>query len=259
MIALALLWSLAQPPDAAGEVRSPEQVQADTQLRSPEQVQADPAAMPTTNGDARPAAPPNPGARPSEGVYAVGSGPLAPLPPPPAPVPASTIPKLDWRGNLWLSLRISVTGPLGGRGPAKPAVVGVGGMVEAGWRINQIAGLGTSLARQPHEQIRYEVLEGTVLQRGWQSTWDVAFVRLFAPVPGRVDPFLDLGGGLVFVESAVEGSPLALGGSTRASVGFDAWITKHFSLGLGLLYRASFVDGSIGHSLQGLLDISGHW
>lgn len=259
-------WCLLQPPeaspaspDAPERVPSPEQVQSDPAMRTPEQVRDEPAAIPTTNTDAPRSTPPNPSARPSEGVYAVGSGPLAPLPPPPPAVPASTIPKLDWRGHLWLALRVNVSGPLGGTSPAKPSVVGVGVLVEGGWRINQIAALGTSLGRQPHEQVRTEVDVGTILQRGWQSTWDVALLRLFPPVRGRVDPFVDLGGGVVFIEPALEQRPLGIGGSTRVSVGIDAWITKNISIGLGLLHRANFVEGTFGHSLQGLIDISGHW
>lgn len=240
------------------EVRAPEQVEAEAELRTPEQVRDAPAPIPQTSPTPT-APPPDPKAHPSEGVYAVGSGPLAPLPPPPPPVPASAIPKFDWRGRMWLAIRLSVTGPIAGSYPAKPSVVALGGLIEGGWRINQIAALGTSLGRQPHERIQFATVDATIIQRGTMSTWDIAFIRLFAPVRGRVDPFLDLGGGLAFLEPAREGLPLALGGSVRASLGFDAWIAKNLSLGVAGLYRATLVDASVGHTLQGIVDLSVHF
>ena len=88
---------------------------------------------------------------------------------------------------------------------------------------------------------------------------DFAFVRLFAPVRGRVDPFVDLGGGMVFLESARPGLPLDVGGSLRASVGFDAWLTKTITLGISGLYRAVFVGDSIGHTIQGAVELAVHF
>jgi len=246
------------------EVRAPEQVQSDAErgaaaLPTPEQVRDNAGERPTSAGGDPFAPPPNPKAHPSEGVYAVGSGPIAPLPAPPPPVPISTIPKLDWRGTAWLSFRLTVTGPIGGAYPAKPSVVSLGGAVEGGWRINQLVGVGIGLARQPNEIIRQTVLDQTVVRRGNMNVWDFAFVRLFAPVRGRVDPFVDLGGGMVFLESARPGLPLDVGGSLRASVGFDAWLTKTITLGISGLYRAVFVGDSIGHTIQGAVELAVHF
>ncbi|MFV8756417.1 hypothetical protein ACNOYE_38200 [Nannocystaceae bacterium ST9] len=271
---MRLLFVLAGPPelpadpppdpDAPIEVRAPEQVQQDVEqgegtIATPEQVREQAAGKPIAEGGDPLATPPNPKAHPSEGVYAVGSGPVAPLPPPPPPVPSSAIQKFDWRGVMWLSVRLTVTGPLGGNYPARTGVVALGGGLEGGWRINQIAGLGLGLYRQPHEVIKTRAFEETVLRRGTMSNWDVAFLRLFAPVRGRVDPYVDLGGGLAFLEPAREGEPLDIGGTLRAGLGFDAWIAKNLTFGVSGLYRASFMSDSIGHAVQGAIDLSVHW
>src|SRR5689334_8735934 len=77
-----------------------------------------------------PAQPPDPRARPSEGVYAVGSSGVAPLPPAPPPVDPSTIPRSDWRGVGWVAARLVVTGPIYGEVPGRPTVISLGGAIE---------------------------------------------------------------------------------------------------------------------------------
>jgi hypothetical protein len=257
MIAWLTCLSLFGPPELPSEPSSPAEAPIEVEP-APEPAPLAPAA-PTPEGDPA-ASPPSPQARPSEGVYAVGSGPVTPLPPPPPPVPASAIPKFDWRGVMWLSVRLTVTGPIAGNYPARPSVVSLGGAVEGGWRINQIAALGLGLARQPHEVIRQTGPgDVTTVRRGTMTVWDVAFVRLFAPVRGRVDPFLDVGGGMAFLEPAREGEPLEIAGTARGSVGIDVWVSKNLTLGVSGLYRAAFLRESIGHSVQGAIEIAVHW
>jgi hypothetical protein len=79
------------------------------------------------------------------------------------------------------------------------------------------------------------------------TAWDIAFVRLFAPVPGRVDPYIDVGGGLAFFDPARDRASIA-GGTVRASIGLDAWITRQLTLGLAGIYRVNFVDETVGHA-----------
>jgi hypothetical protein len=244
-----------EPPAAADAPAE----DAPIEIRAPEEVREDVANVPPAAGGDPFATPPNPQAHPSEGVYAVGSGPVAPLPPSPPPVPASAIPKLDWRGIMWLSIRLTVTGPIGGDYPARAGVVSVGGAFEGGWRINQIAALGMGLSRQPHEVIRQTSLEQTLVLRGTMTVWDAAFIRLFAPVRGRVDPFIDLGGGMAFLEPAREGERLDVGGTVRGSLGFDVWLAKNLTFGVSGMYRAAFMRESVGHSIQGALEIAAHW
>ena len=92
------------------------------------------------------------------------------------------------------SARLAVSGPIFGDPPGRATVIGLGGGAEGGWRIRQWVGLGAAFSRQPHEVAE---IEG-VRRRGYLTAWDIAFVRLYAPIRGRVDPYVDLGGGLTF-------------------------------------------------------------
>jgi hypothetical protein len=244
-----------ESPEPVGEsaitVSAPEQVQAAAEagvgpIPPPEQV--------------RDQAPPDPRSRPSEGVYAVGSSGVAPLPPPPPPVPPHTIARGRWSGTGWLSVRLLVNGPIAGVSPARPTVISLGGGAEGGWRIRQWIGLGAAFTRQPHEVYREQVPDAPVIidYRGYMSAWDIAFIRLFAPVRGRVDPFVDVGGGLAFFNPA-RNRPTELGGTVRASVGFEAWVARNLTLGLSGTYRANFVEDTVGHAWQAALDFGVHW
>lgn len=207
-----------------------------------------------------PAQPPDPHAQPSEGVHAVGSSGVAPLPPAPAPVDPSTIPRGDWRGVGWLSLRLHVTGPIYGDAPGRPTVVSLGGGAEGGWRIRQWIGLGAAFSRQPHEIYRQDIPDApaVVTRRGYMTAWDIAFLRLYAPVRGRVDPYVDVGGGLAFFTPARERDSVA-GTTVRASVGVDAWVARQVTLGISGLYRLNVVDETIGHAWQAALEFGVHW
>lgn len=236
----------------AGPVPQPEQVRDSATIEPPTNP-SPPTPDPSTT-------PPNPKARPSEGVYAVGSSGIAPLPPPPPPVPVETIARGRWSGVGWLSVRLTVTGPIAGDAPGRPSVVSLGGGAEGGWRIRQWIALGSSFTRQPHELARVSTPDGsaTIDYRGYMSAWDIGFFRFYAPVRGRIDPFVDVGGGLAFHEPARD-RPLLMGGTVRASVGFEAWVTRNLTLGLSGLYRANFLDDSLGHAWQAAVDFGLHW
>ena len=239
----------AAPAAAPGqpiEVTAPEQVQS--QVRA---AGRDPFARP-----------PNPKARPSEGVYAVGSSGVAPLPPPPPPVAPTRIRRGSWRGSGWVAVRLHVAGPIAGVPPARPTVISLGGGAEGGWRIRQWVALGAGFSRQPHELYREDIPDTPapteVDRRGFMTAWDIAFLRLYAPVRGRVDPYIDIGGGLSFFEPARERAT-QVGGTVRTSVGLDVWITRSVTLGLTGLYRANFVEQTVGHSWQAALEVAIHW
>lgn len=286
MSALFAVWVLAF--SAPADDTAPITVPAPTEVRDeaamgggalppPEQVRDEAAAgqgvlpppdasvtqIPASVTAANPATsahPPNPQARPSEGVHAVGSSGIAPLPAPPPPVPISSIAQGRWSGVGWLAVRLLGTGPIAGDTPARPTVIALGGAVEGGWRIRQWIALGAGFTRAPHEVYRQFVpdAEGSFQYRGYLSTWDVGFLRLYAPVRGRVDPYLDFGGGLAFYDPARD-RPTILGGSVRASVGVEFWIARNLTLGLAGLYRAQVVDDSVGHAWQAGLDFGVHW
>jgi hypothetical protein len=214
---------------------------------------AEPAPAPASH-------PPDRHAHPSEGVYAVGSSGIAPLPDAPPPVDPSTIPRGEWRGVGWLSLRLIVSGPIYGDAPGRPTVISLGGGAEGGWRIRQWIGLGAGFSRQPHEIHRQDVPEAPAVltRRGYMTAWDIAFVRLFAPVPGRVDPYIDIGGGLAFFDPARDRASL-VGGTVRGSIGLDAWITRQLTMGLAGIYRVNLVDGTVGHAWQAAIELAVHW
>lgn len=242
-------------PEVVPEVIQ-EEAEAESEAGPSEPQPAPPAPTPESS----PTAPPDPRARPSEGVYAVGSSGIAPLPPPPPPVSPESIARGRWSGVGWLSVRLVVTGPIAGTAPARPTVVSLGGGAEGGWRIRQWIALGAAFTRQPHEVYRQDIPDAsaTVTYRGYMSAWDVAFLRLYAPVRGRVDPFVDVGGGLAFFEPARE-RPTVMGGSVRASVGFEAWVARNLTLGMSGLYRAHFLDDTVGHAWQAAVDFGIHW
>ena len=243
-----------QVESGEGPLPQPEQVRDEATIEPPPPAPAQPPAPSSS------ATPPDPQARPSEGVYAVGSSGIAPLPPPPPPVSPESIARGRWSGVGWLSVRLIVSGPIAGDSPARPTVVALGGGAEGGWRIRQWIGLGTSFTRQPHEVYREDVPDAPAIitYRGYMSAWDIAFVRLFAPVRGRVDPFIDVGGGLAFFEPA-RNRPTVMGGTVRASVGFEAWVARNLTLGLSGVYRANFLDDTVGHAWQAAVDFGVHW
>lgn len=207
-----------------------------------------------------PASPPNPHAVPSEGVYAVGSSGVAPLPPPPPPVSPDTIARGSWRGVGWLAIRLHGTGPIAGITPGRPTVISLGGGAEGGWRIRQWLALGAGFSRQPHEVYREQLAQAysTVTYRGYMSALDLAFVRLYAPIRGRFDPYIDVGGGLSFFNSARD-RPTEVGATVRASAGFEVWVSRSVTLGFSGIYRANIIDESLGHAWQAAIDLGLHW
>ena len=266
---LAIVAALvaAQPGAGAPAPAPAEEVEVEPEPEPKPEVEPEPEPEPEPIAVLSPeqvqeqaSAPPDPRARPSEGVHAVGSSGIAPLPPAPDPLPPSTIPRGSWRGQGWLSIGTQVTGPLAGDAPARPTVISLGGGVEAGWRIRQWIGLGVGFARQPHEVYRRPLADssGTLRLRGHMNACDLLFVRLYAPVRGRVDPFIDVGGGLAIFNPARD-QPTRGGGTVRASIGLDAWVTRNVTLGLSGIYRANFVDETVGHAWQAAFNLGLHW
>jgi hypothetical protein len=274
LVSLGAACVVVAPPDDSastrgdGAVPPPEQVRDEAAsgqgaVPPPEQVRDEAAsgsgAILVPGAQPQPARPPNPESRPSEGVFAVGSSGIAPLPPPPPPVPPSTIARGRWSGVGWLSVRLMGTGPIAGMTPARPTVIALGGGVDGGWRVRQWFALGAGFSRQPHEISREPSFDGSTVQyRGHLSIWDVAFMRLYAPVRGRVDPYIEVGGGLAFFDPA-RARPTSVGGSVRGSVGLEIWVAKNLTLGLVGIYRANFIDDAIGHAWQAGLDFGIHW
>ncbi len=214
------------------------------------------ALQPPADGQADP---PDPQARPSEGVYAVGSSALAPLPPAPAPVPRASISPGVWRGQGWISTQLSVIGAIAGVAPARPTVVALGTGLDFGWRARPWIGLGMSVSRQPHEVYLETQNDGSIqARRGSMTSWDIGLLRLWAPVPGRIVPYADLGLGLGVLNPA-RGRALLAGATVRGAVGLELWIGRSLTLGVQGLYRANIFGDTVGHTWQAGLTLASHW
>ncbi len=193
---------------------------------------------------------------------------MEPLPPPPPPEDVSRLRTGPWRGRFWLGMRLSVGGPVGGLPPARGNVVAMGGGVDFGIRINNWLGVGTAMSGQIHDYKTYAIA-GSAYIEGYYGNlflWDIAFVRAFVPLAGRVQPYLDLGVGLTSYNRPFGG--YQIGGHMRSGVGVDLWLTPNLTLGTGLSYRFLGLelrkyDGTLsysaGHILQGIFELGLHW
>lgn len=227
---------------------------------------ADEAAVAGPPAGADPNAPPPKPGPPPEGIAAVGGGTQAPLPAPPPPVDPSTIAKGPWRGAGWIALRLTIGGALGGpEYPSASRVVAFGGAGEVGWRISNLLGLAVGLARRPHDQATRTIvdpntdLEYRVVETGNITQLDFAIARVHWPLDGRLQPYVDAGGGLAIVEPPDPTDDVILGGSIRGSAGFDAWVARTVTLGAGVQYRANMYSGGTGHHLGGYFELGLHW
>jgi hypothetical protein len=88
--------------------------------------------------------------------------------------------------------------------------------------------------------------------------FDLAVLRLFLPVKGRVQPYFDAGGG-VGVYRRPFGDASDAVGVGRLGLGTDFWLAPTFSLGLAADYRLLGIERSVGHTLQFGLLATVHW
>lgn len=189
----------------------------------------------------------------------------APLPPPLPPVDPATIRRGPWRGVGWVAVHLTLTGPLGGDRPSRPTVLSSGFGFEAGWRLNNVLALGTGVSRQTHErseEIYVDQITGDRISErsyGELTNFDAVFARGYLPLRGRVQPYLDVGGGIAILEPTDDSIVAIVGGHGRAGVGFDAWIARNLTLGAGVRYRMAALDGAIGHMAQGYFQFGVHW
>ncbi len=241
------------------DIPEPEEVQdkTGTDFGTPDQEAA-------TRPDPPPSQPPSsvPAQPPPSGTGALGRGAMTPLPPPPPPVDPSTIKSGPWRGDGWLDVRLRIMGPLGGEGQAQSNAVAWGGGLAAGWRINNWVGVAGGFTRGPHyvRERRY-VVDGLAYEERYieyLTAFDV-FGRFFVPVQGRVQPWGDLGVAFALREQSLRPSRPLGGLQVRGALGTDFWVARSFTIGLGLVYRLTYIDSSTGHQLGGTVDLGFHW
>ncbi len=211
---------------------------------------AGPAPLPS-------AAPKDPGA-----VGAVGADGFAPLPAPPKPEPLARVRKGAWRGRGWLELGLDVTFTPLGRG-AEERVISLGAGFGAGYRVLPVLGLFTAMGTFVNsvERRRYAAGEGDVVLKedvGRIFVWDVAMLRGFVPVKGRVQPFADLGAGFGIDRLPFTDTRRALP-TMRAGLGVDIWLGPTTTLGVLAIYRLLAAKDDLQHAVSFGVSLGFHW
>ena len=267
---------VAPPPSEA----TPE-TRTDTPTSTPgETLPTTPAPVPY--GPGAPGALGAPSPDPAAGAPAAGPSSvdfggemMSPLPPPPAPLDPAKILRGPWRGRGWMGLRMSMTGPVGGEIGARPGVLSLGGGADVGWRINNVLGLGMGLSGQIHSRVRVREV-GTLDTERFNNGmlyWDAAFLRVFMPLKRRVQPYIEIGGGLARLNHRAGdagGTVVAVrsyGGQVRAAVGVEGWVSNTVTIGFSGTYRLNAFKElpgqgpgwTVGHAMQGVLELGLHW
>lgn len=261
-----------QPGEAAPETRTdaPTPTPGETLPATPAPALYAPVAPDAQNSAPAPGAP-----APGAAGFDFGGEMMSPLPPPPAPVDPAKITRGPWRGRGWMGLRMSMTGPVGGEVGARPGVLSLGGGADVGWRINNVLGLGMGLSGQIHSRVRVREV-GTLDTERFNNGmlyWDAAFLRVFMPLKRRVQPYIEVGGGLARLnhragDAAGTVVPVrSYGGQVRAAVGVEAWVSNTVTLGFSGTYRLNAFKElpgqgpgwTIGHAMQGVLELGLHW
>lgn len=237
---------------------------------APPPAAAPPAAQAPAAGPAPAAAPapaPESGAaRPP--TFDWGGRQVEPLPPPPPPVDPATIKVDPWRGRFWFAPRLLLTGPIGGDKPARPTLLTIGGGLDFGVRLSNRWGLGLGLSGQTHTSIR-ATIPGTTdktIRNGGMFFFDPLFVRMYF-LKKRFQPLIEFGAG--YARARMPLGDIHHGAQIRAGIGFDGWVSSQVTIGFTTVYRMIALsmpqDGitpahwSIGHALQGALQLGFHW
>jgi hypothetical protein len=189
---------------------------------------------------------------------------VTPLPPPPPAVPPRRILTKPWRGDGFLTMKLTVVGGLAGSGDLRGNLTSLGGAVEGGWRINNYLALGGGLSRNLHVRTRrvfYDSFTGdgfVYADTAGLTHFDFAFLRGYAPVKGRAQPWLDVGAGLA-LRDIVDVRDARAAASVRTTLGFDGWVARNTSIQVALQYRLIAAPGSVAHTLGGSIGLAFHW
>lgn len=244
----------------ASEATPPPEVTPASEATPPEPI----PAVSTASVD--PVIPPVVGSSTPRARTPAPGGAQPPLPPPAPPVDPTTIAEGPWRGVGWLGMHVVLGGPLdqGVNFPSSSRVLAFGWGFNLGFRAKPWLGFGLGYHRQPHDLVNVEVvgLDGGVYlveSTGYLNSWELLIVRLWAPTPGRVQPWVDFAGGLSEVQEAHETRPGGVGGQFRVGMGVDFWIQQQISIDLSVNYRLNSVGSEMGHLLNGVAGVGFHW
>lgn len=262
----------------AEPVTTPAPTPAETLPEPTPPVRSNPAPAPYA-GQSPPLAPP-PGSAPPQPYPTPGAteprpmdlGGMAvvPLPPPPPSLDPRTIRRQPWRGRYWMSLRLGITGPIGGERPAAPSVLSLLGGADVGWRVGNVLGLGMGLSGNIHNRVRLTLTDPETgnlyaqTNNGRMLYWDALFARVHLPLKKRFQPYVELGGGLARLGRGEGGR--SYGAQMRAALGVEGWVSNTITMGFSGLYRLHAihdVQGGkgwiVGHAMQGVFEIGLHW
>ncbi|MCB9749653.1 MAG: hypothetical protein H6713_06550 [Myxococcales bacterium] len=194
-------------------------------------------------------------------------------PPPPAPAPEPTPePKKAEKpkpAGLWLALRLGATFGVGGDRPARAMLVSPTGGFDLGYRVNDHVSIGTGISGQIHDK---ELVPAQDAEKGQSEgfgtmfAWDALNLRFYAGRRGRLQPYLEVGGGMAVYRRP--GGSVTPGPMLRAGLGFERWVSEHVTIGIAGTYRLSAFEMKytkaetewlMGHGVQAFFDLGFHW
>lgn len=226
---------------------------------------ADAAQSPEPEASPQPAVmqPAAPAETETPAAGAIGGQGMTPLPTPPPPADPGSIETAAWRGQGWFDVRVDVVVPVAGDRPGRGTVVSAAGRGDAGWRLLPFLGLYTSVATFAHDARTETAVdefgdEVNITGFGRLVMFDLANVRGFVPVEGRVQPWADVGAGVGIYRPPLRGDADAAGGA-KFALGTDFWVGPTFTLSLGADYRLIVIERSLGHTLSFGLSAGIHW
>ncbi len=206
---------------------------------------------------------PLPGQAPADapGLGALGDLAGPPLPGPPPDANPAKIRSGPWFGRGWLGFAVGGTiSPIDRRAGRALAA---GAFVEGGLRLHRYLGLATRLGTYVGSVARADGYDANgervaVTAAGRVSTWDPIRVRVLVPVRRRLEPWLEVAGGL-----AVERPPFArerrTWGAFAAALGLGIWVAPRLSLQLALEHRLLARPGARRQSLAAWLALHVHF
>lgn len=268
MIAQVLGVALAFAPAASGDAPTDAGSTAPAPT-PPAETSTPPTAVPdeapTAAPTEEPPPPPPPAQLPAEapderpGIGAVGSD-EPPLPPAP-PRTSRTPLRGPWYGRGWVEFGgdLMFLGHL----HRQLRILSAGLSVQGGWRPHRWFGLGTQLSTFISDSQQNRVTDE---QTGQTATlraavpitvWDTLVVRLFVPLPRRIEPIFEVASGF-----GVERSPFfgrKVWGSVRAGAGFDVYLAPTMTLGFGVDYRLLARPDGWRHAVAGRLRLGFHF
>lgn len=182
-----------------------------------------------------------------------------PLPPPPASIPSAQIARGVWRGTVRIdaALNWSVPLPADGSSPASGDLFGFGAEIAASARLVPVFALGLRWSANPHQH------QGFSKEISWLFDARVAnrvmlFARGYLPTQTRFQPFAEISGGAVYLDSFGDlGS--TQGASWGAALGTDFWLLPGWIVWTAARYRGSHLYRRVGHRFELALGASLHF